>query len=89
MQHYKIIDISHNNISDDGAIAISECLKNNSTLQELIMSYNKVCNSGVKSIGKAVQLLDISHNISDSGAVAISECLKNNYTLEHLDISNI
>ena len=31
----KTIDISHNYISDDGAVAISEFLKNNSTLQEL------------------------------------------------------
>ena len=42
LQYNQIIqkfDISHNDVSDDGAIAISECLSVNNTLQELNMSY--------------------------------------------------
>ena len=88
-------NISHNNISDDGAVAIGECLKNNNTLRELNLSHNKVSDNGIISIGNALemnaklQMFNISYNnISDDGAVAISECLKNNNTLRELNLSH-
>ena len=45
-----MLNISYNNLSDDGAVAISEYLKHNSTLQELKMSYNKVSDNGIINI---------------------------------------
>ena len=54
--------------SDDGAVAISECLENNNTLLELNISHNKVSDNGIINIGKALQvnetlqLLNISYN---------------------------
>ena len=88
------LDISYNDISDDGAVAISECLKNNNTLQELNMSQNKVSDYGIINIGKALQInitlqiLDISHNfLSNDGAVAIGECLTKSNTLQELNLS--
>ena len=70
--------------SDDGVVAISGCLMNNSTLQELNMSHNKISNNGISNIGKVLQInttleiLDVSHNnISDEGAIAIGEALSN------------
>ena len=33
----KVVDISYNGISDDGAVAIINCLRNNSTVEELKM----------------------------------------------------
>ena len=87
------LDISYNDISDDGAVAISECLKNNNTLQELNMSHNKISDHGIINIGKALQInitlqiLDISHNfLSNNGAVAIGESYKSN-TLQKLSLS--
>ena len=91
----QILDISRNNITDEGAIAISECLKNNNTLQKLDISYNQVSDVIIINIleflhiNTMLQVLVVSHNnITDNGAVAISEYLKNNSTLQELDISH-
>ena len=96
----QVLDISHNEICDDGAEAISECLKdNNSTLQQLYMSHNQVSNIGITKISEALQInatlqiLDISYNIiSNDGVIAIGKSLKNynegiNCILRKLDIS--
>ena len=88
----QMLDISSNNISDDGAVAISECLKNkNISLQKLNMSHNKISDKGITIIGKALQenttlkIFDISHNsISDNGVLAFSKCIN---TLHQLRIS--
>ena len=92
--HIQILNISHNSISDDGAIAISKCLNNNDTLKELDMSYNEVSDKGIIYIARALrsnrvlQVFKISHNkILDNGAIVISEYLKSNNTLQKLDIS--
>ena len=91
----QILDISHNNITDEGAIAISECLKYINTLQKLDISYNLMSDFIIINILEALhintmlQVLVVSHNnITDNGAVAISEYLKNNNTLQELDISH-
>ena len=88
------ISISRNKISDDGAIAFSECLKTNTTLIELDMSHNDITCKGASVIAEAIQVnttlqkLNISGNkISDDGAIAFSECLKTNTTLIELDMS--
>ena len=38
----QMLDISHNKISDDGAVGISECIRSNCSLKELKMSSNKI-----------------------------------------------
>ena len=88
------LDISHNSICDDGAIAIGRCLKLNKTLKELNLSDNKISNYAIEIIADAIKSnttlleLDISHNsTSFDGAVAISKCLKANETLKALDLS--
>ena len=85
------LNISSNKISDDGAIAFSECLKTNTTLIELDMSWNNITCKGASVIEEAIQVntalqkLNISNNkIFDDGAITFSECLK---TLIELDIS--
>ena len=88
------LDISHNYISDEGAIIISKYLNLNGTLKELNLSDNKITDDGIINIADAIKInatllkLNISHNsISIDGAVAISECLKINKILIELDIS--
>ena len=90
------LDLSNNNLSDDGAITISDGLKYNNTLLELNISQNNITNEGTKNITKAIQVnttlrkLDISNNIlSDDGATAIGNCLKCNSCLLELYISHI
>ena len=88
------LDLTNYQLSDNAAVAISEYLKSNNTLQELNMSHNRLSDKGIVSIVRALKinrtlrLLNISHNtISDDGAVAISECLMNNNTLQQLNMS--
>ena len=87
------LDLSNNNLSDDGAAAISDGLKSNNTLQELYMRSNKITSEGAKKVGEAIQVnttlqkLHIGENtISDDGAAAISDGLKSNNSLQELNM---
>ena len=90
------LDISVNDISYDGAVAISEYLKVNNALIVLNMSNNNITSQGIIRIAEAIQmnttlrLLDISHNnISRCREVeaALSHHLKYNNTLQVIKIS--
>ena len=88
------LDLSNSNLSDDGAVTISDGLKYNNTLMELNISQNSITNKGTMNITEAIQVnttlqkLDISNNIlSDDGAAAISDGLKYNILLQELDMS--
>ena len=79
---------------DHLVMCLSECLKEDDTLQELNMSFNKITSEGAKIIGEAIkvnktlQKLDIRGNsISDDGTAAISDGLKYNISLQELNIS--
>ena len=71
------LSISTNAISDDGAIAFSECLKTNTTLIELDISWSSITYKGASAIAEAIQVntilqkLNISGNrLSDDGTTA-------------------
>ena len=93
----KLTAIQFNNISDDEAIVFRECLKTNTTLIELDLSWNYITDKRVSEIAEALkvnntlQKLNISGSydggISNDGAIAFSECLKTNITLRELDLS--
>ena len=81
--------------ADHLVMCLSECLKEDYTLQELNMSINKITNEGAKMIGEAIkvnktlQKLDISGNsISDDVSSAISDGVKCNISLQELDMSS-
>ena len=87
------LDMSYNSISDDGAAAISDCLKKNVSLQELNLAYNNITNEGVKKISEAItmtatlQKLNLNKNsISDDGVEAVSKSLKINRSLQELNL---
>ena len=87
-------DFSQNNICDEGAKAISECLKTNNTLQELNLSDNSITSEGAKKVAEAIKVnkgllkLAFSQNaICDDGVMSISESLKHNDVLLELDLS--
>jgi len=70
-------------VLNDGTKAISNFIKKNSMLQELIIRGNNISIERAKQITGAIKInttlqkLDISNNkISNSGAAAISDCLK-------------
>ena len=92
----KKLDISSNNLSDDGAEAIGDYLSKSSILCELNVSCSGITHVGAVKVAKALKCnttntlrkLDISRNsISDDGVAAFGECLKTNNTLLKLDLS--
>ena len=87
---YKL-DVSFNDITDDGIVAICGCLKNNNFLKDLDISDNQITTEGACAIAQVIQSnttlqrLDISGcNIPNMGIVAISDCLEYNKTLKEL-----
>ncbi|XP_065896177.1 NLR family CARD domain-containing protein 3-like [Dysidea avara] len=74
------LDISVNELFDNGAIAICNCLKNNFTLRELNISFNKITNTGAKEIAKAIKAsnnlctLNISGNHMTSEGIILFLC---------------
>ena len=90
------LDISSSNITNVGAVAVSEYLKANKTLKELHMSNNRITNDGIMKITEAIQtnttlrLLDVSHNDLHrcKETVATSSAhLEHNSTLKVIGIS--
>ena len=80
---------------DHLVICLSECLKEDNTLQELDLHNKMITNEGAKKIGEAIQVnialqkLFICHNtISDDGVAAISDSLKSNNSLQVLSMNN-
>ena len=90
------LDLSGNNISDDGAAIISDTLMISESLKELNLQSNDITNEGVKKIAEAIQVnktlqkLHLNHNnISDDGAAAISDGLKINKSLQELGLQGL
>jgi len=85
------LDVSHNNISNLWAIAISNCLKKNDTLQKLFISYNKITDDGIKaicdSLGEIILLKALGNVVTSKGAEEVAVALRLNKTLVYLYIS--
>ncbi|CAK8688615.1 unnamed protein product [Clavelina lepadiformis] len=85
----KNLDLSGNDLGDDGASHISPCL---SKIEELYIGRCKIRASGIKSISDAISKLPepmkklnlYDNNLGDIGASHISTCLSK---IEELDIS--
>jgi hypothetical protein len=87
----KILQLSKNGISDDGAKYLSEMLKTNQTLTELWLSDNEIGNSGVKQLmntlsyhNKTLKFLSLSTNIfvTDLCIDSVIEMSEHNQTLK-------
>ena len=83
----------HDYDPDHLVMCLSECLKEDDTLQELYLGDKGITSEGAKLIAQAIKVnntlkkLDINDNsISDDGAAAISDGLKSNNSLQELDI---
>ena len=82
-----VLDISHNNISCEGMLAVQKFLMVNSTLVDLNMSHNTI--GDAIYISASLQKLNISHcKISNIGASRIRDCLLENNELHKLDVSH-
>ena len=90
------LDLSCTEISNDGVMAISNCLKTNRTLQVLNLSQSCITCKGAKALAETIKVnsnlrkLDISSNdIHDDGVMYISDSLRKNCTLLELGLSKI
>ena len=89
------LDISKNGsyMSYDAVRAIRDCLKSNTVLKQLDMSYNSIAAKNFEIISESLQMnktlhtFDISHNnIFDSGAKAIGDLLEGNDSLQVFNV---
>ena len=85
------LNISKNNITDEGAQRLAEAIQINKTLQELNISKNNITDEGAKRLAEAIQVnttlqeLNISKNwISKEGVMKIVEACTKNRTLHKL-----
>ncbi|XP_076097530.1 uncharacterized protein LOC143067838 isoform X1 [Mytilus galloprovincialis] len=91
----KTLDLSHNQLSDQGGIILGKALASNETLQVLNLSWNNIRQPGIKSLfvglkdNTTLQELDLSYNgIGDKGVESIAERLHELESLVHLDLSS-
>eukprot|EP00667_Euglena_gracilis_P022823 EG_transcript_25543 len=82
-----------NHVGDKGALALSDGLKSNATLQFLGLWHNEVGDDGALALSKALQQntalrsIDLREgNVTDGGACALAEVLMVNTTLMALDL---
>ena len=87
--------ITYGNITERGATALAEMLKENRMLQQLNVSNNSIGDGGATALAemlkenRTLQQLSVSDNsIGDGGATALAEMLKENRTLQQLYVSN-
>ena len=87
----RYLDLSFNQISDEGATALGRALKGNMTLQQLNLGRNQISDEGANALGRALkgnttlkELYLHDNQISDEGGMALAHALKANTTLQLL-----
>ncbi len=87
------LELSMNDITDDGALHLANALKTHKTLKVLNLSDNKITDIGAQHLANALevnislQTLNMSHNlIGNQGARYIAKALESNKTLQELNI---
>ena len=93
-QNVTKLDLSSCRILADGAKALAEILKTNTTLREINLWGNNIGNEGVIKLAgalrenKTLTKLNLGwNNIDDAGAKALAEALRENNTLQKLNLS--
>jgi hypothetical protein len=79
----KIIDLSYNEIGDNGALIISKFVKSDTYLEVLILKSNSIGGKGAQALANAlhynlqINYLDLSNNeITDVGGMALASMLQ-------------
>lgn len=95
--HYlglRSIDLSHNDLGDEGGQILGHAIGDNETVTELDLSWNKIRKTGIGCIAKglaennSLKYLNLSSNgLGNDGAELISNALAANRMLETLDLS--
>eukprot|EP00210_Caulerpa_lentillifera_P008205 g7834.t1 len=90
----KLLDLSHNIISNKGAVPLSELIGHSSTLTAVDISHNKIAEEGFSFLSNALKvnvymkMLDVSYNpLGPSSGVDVGNVLRLNYTLTDLRLN--
>lgn len=82
-------------VNDNGAIALSESLRRNTSLHTLDLSQNNISDEGMIALAESLKIntslirIYLSHNdITDEGAIAFAETLKINTSIRRLHLSH-
>jgi Ran GTPase-activating protein (RanGAP) involved in mRNA processing and transport len=93
--HVEDLDLSDNGISEEGALAVSDMLLENSRLQSLNLSFNSIGGNGASSIAYALdrnntlrRLCLRRNNIDNIGAAAFAAMLPTMRGLKELSMTN-
>lgn len=86
-----ILNLSINEIGDEGTKSLCEVLKKNTTLSKLALDFNNIGDSGAESISELLkentilQLIRLTNNkIGDKGVKLIAEALSTNTRIEYI-----
>ena len=89
------LDIWSNHITERGATALAEMLKQNKTLQQLNVSWNSIGVGGATALVEMLkenrtlqQLTVVFNSIGVGGATALAEMLMENRTLQRLNVGS-
>ena len=87
----EVLDISFNELGDDGAVIISKGITKTNTLRVLTIGVNNITSTGATAIANSLlhntslEVLNMSDNaIGQDGATAIAQAITNNKTLKKL-----
>ncbi|WAQ97930.1 LR74A-like protein [Mya arenaria] len=93
--HLRVLNVSHNRLSEHGAIDIGRAIAINDTLQELDLSWNHIRGHGATAVSiglqrnVALKKINLSWNgFAKHGAEGLGRALAENRTLRELDVSN-
>ena len=91
----EVLDISSDQLGDDGAVIISKGITKTNTLRVLDISNNNITSTGSTAIANSLlhntslEELDMNCNaIGEDGATAIAQAITNNKTLKKLNFDN-
>ena len=91
----KTLDLSYNNISDEGAVSIGNAMMVNRSITSLCLKHNKIADEGLKSLAAGLVTnsflvsLDVGGNtVGDEGFAKLCTVLSTNDNLLELDIGD-
>jgi Ran GTPase-activating protein (RanGAP) involved in mRNA processing and transport len=89
------IDLSGNEISDEGASALADALKVNKSVTSIDLSCNEISDEGASALADALKVntsltnIDLCYNkIGDEGASALANALKVNTSVTEINLGN-
>ena len=86
-----VIKSTVNNIRERGATSLSDALKSNTTITQLILSGEDIGNNtqmaSINSPLFPILIKPTGNHIGETGATSLSDALKSNTTLIELDLS--